>query len=318
MTRNNKKSRNSKSKDKSEWICKKCRMSFTDDSDKIMQCSGSCSNYYCAHCINLSDEQYEVFQRQDCFWFCKPCLSTFNPTAGHTDGGKFCDVEIKLGKLEEKLDLFIAQNEEENLAKSFANVLKTNLNDKVIHKSDENLSKIIKESVNEQQKEFSARESREKNVIIYGINDSNMTSGSGINDSTIDKQFFDDLCKMALKIEIPCVEKITRLGNGKFRGKKNDGIDNSASAVITSPRPLKVCFGTKSDKAVFMQNLYSLKNAEPKFRNIQVRKDLSIEERRILKKEIEKAKNSMDPNVKYRLKITGPPENPKVHTQIIQ
>ena len=55
-------------------------------------------------------------------------------------------------------------------------------------------------------------------------------------------------------------------------------------------RPVKVCFASEFDKRRFYANLHLLKNAEEKYKRVQVQHDVSKEERDVIKKLVDEAK----------------------------
>ena len=54
------------------WTCKECENEFTNIDDKVIGCD-SYTSYYCIECIEMTEREYKVLHRPDCFWCCPTC-----------------------------------------------------------------------------------------------------------------------------------------------------------------------------------------------------------------------------------------------------
>ena len=153
--------------------------------------------------------------------------------------------------------------------------------------------------MNEQKLDEKSREEREGNIIIYRLKES--TQADPASRVKEDTDFFKSLCTEALGITEIGTKSVIRLG------KKPD--DQSR------PRPLKVSLSDKNDRQKIMGNLTKLKDAEPKFRNISVAYDLSLEERKKKKEKVLEAKKREEEESdggQWTFRVRGPPWDLKI------
>ncbi len=158
---------------------------------------------------------------------------------------------------------------------------------------------IVRDTMVQQKKEETEKEAREKNAIIYNVDES---ESPAVEDRIqADASFFSDLCTEVLGVEDIELKKIVRIG----AKTQKDG------SARSKPRPLKVIFNQVEEKKDFMSLLPKLKDAEERFRKISVTSDYSIEERQKIQDKVKEAaemtENEESKNWVY--KVRGPPWN---------
>ena len=148
----------------------------------------------------------------------------------------------------------------------------------------------MKDSQNEQLIVERQREVRSANFIIYGIKETNDSEeGNKENDGITLNSFLE---KVNMNIQ---PKTYIRLGKVK----------------PNTTRPLKVVMPSALDKEKVMRNLGGLKGSEEQFGKINVRDDLSREEREEIKNWVKKAneKNTEENDSKQMWVVHGSPKN---------
>lgn len=102
----------SKTTEPDVWTYYECHKQFSDKNDKILQCSGSCENFFCIKCIPFTDDvEYKVLQRDDCLWLCTICIKSKNKEGQYEvlshSLEKIDKMENKIAKQIEKLQVKI-------------------------------------------------------------------------------------------------------------------------------------------------------------------------------------------------------------------
>ena len=140
---------------------------------------------------------------------------------------------------------------------------------------------------------------REKNIIIYGISETNDKIPAVRKES--DTRYVEQLTNF-LDINCEGYENVIRLGKSEEKTEK--------------PRPLKVTFKTTDDKKCFMKNLSKLKGIDENspFTKLGVTHDMTKSEREANKAILNetKEKNDNNPSRKYMFLVRGPPWARKV------
>lgn len=146
------------------------------------------------------------------------------------------------------------------------------------------LGDVIIAAKNTEKVQESDRRRRENNVIIYGVDEREDTS-----DEEYIKQLFN-VIGVSVK-----PSNISRLGQvGTSENKR--------------PRPMKLIMKDLTEKGQLMSRLVNLKNAEQKFRQISVRDDYSLDDRKLIKNRADEAamKNKAENTDEY--KVRGNPK----------
>ncbi len=293
------------------WNCNKCNKVFTKARSNIMECD-LCFEHTCIKCAKLSVAEYKLMKREDIFWVCKVCVPKMTSLIASKQEGTEDEasglnsnssagiatlmeaIDKKFEKLEEKIDVKMqsyTKEVPETMKKSFAEVVGKN---KMNEPPAETVRKIVKNTMMEHKKDEKSRETREENIIIHRVPESN--SEDPEERKGADTKFFQSLCTDVLGIQEPETKNILRIG------KKMDNAEK--------PRPLKISMKTTIGKRKIMARLTNLKDAEAKFKNISVVDDLTQEERKQIKAKVEEAQEmekSESEGGRWAFKVRGPP-----------
>ena len=295
-----------------------------DDNDVAMECS-LCTRYFCGPCIGMTDSEYTAVQQlpsDDVLWLCADChvkvmsIKVCNP---QNVSNKVDSLEQKFEKIVNNVNTSLGQLrlELETTKKSlFQNVVKSvetscqKFFKKAFlgHKSDDKktlsvvqnegvtgvMKEIIIEQRQEQEKEDRLKEEREKNIIIYKVNE---TEGLPLNERKAKDETLVTKIMGQLNSSDIGVKSISRLG--KFESQKHkEG----------KMRPIKVSFHTKECRDSVMRNAPRLADAsDPEIKNIHLGYDLSQNERDTVKAKIEEAKKLSAESDQFFYKVMGPP-----------
>ena len=152
------------------------------------------------------------------------------------------------------------------------------------------MTNLAKQMLDKQTTLSVEREKREKNVLMYNVDDKS-------TDKDADKTFFQNLCEKTLEMDSTPEAELTRIPtkNPKYF------------------KPVKVQFKSIWDKRKFLSNLYKLKLDE-KMNSIRVAHDMCQVDRDENKKLLEKAyqQNIHEKPKDFRYKVRGPPWEQKI------
>ncbi len=302
----------------SPWTCVKCQKTFTKAKCSVMECD-YCREHTCTKCAKITAAEYKTMKREDLFWCCRTCtpkmmrlLQSLEDTEGVDEGNKDCnttqtvvprlleEIDKKFKMIESKIDEKLSKYSEgmpETIKKSWADVAAENI--PRAGPSDDSIKKIVKNTMIEHKMDEKSRESREENIVIHRVPESQEKEAEERKQADVD--FFQDLCTEVLETGEVEVKSIIRLG------KKTED--------ATKPRPLKIGLHSKQDKRKIMSRLGNLKDAEEKFRVISVGDDLTLEERKRVRAKVEEAKTrekNESEGGRYIFRVRGPPWEPRI------
>ena len=280
------------------WTCKECENEFTNVDDKVIGCD-SCTSYYCIECIEMTEKEYKVLHRPDCFWRCPTCTIE-NEENKHWQKeivreieakfeGKITELEKRMDEKLKKYSCDLTQELPRKVNETWADHVKTS-------DTASNVKNIVKEVITEKKKEEVDKEQREANLIIYRAKESNKENSEERQNE--DKQFFDALCNDILGIGPVKTKNIIRLG------KKNDLDDEQKP-----PRPLKIVLEDKIYRNKVLQNCDKLGEAEDLFKNISVSPDYNKDEREKIRALATEAKKKSEEDLNFVYRVRGPPWN---------
>ena len=157
----------------------------------------------------------------------------------------------------------------------------------------------IKEVTTQQRIDEGSRDERMKNVILFRVPESNAETQE--DKQKDDEEFVKGLLK-AIKVNDDeptagsmCPKKVYRLG--KLGATRNPN----------TSRPIKIEFKSKTDQNLVMNNAKNLKNAEDKFKNVNINYDLSETDRQELTSLLTTAKDKTKNSTEFIWKVRGPP-----------
>ena len=196
---------------------------------------------------------------------------------------KFEDVDKKIASLDTKLAKVEMERTsiKDDLTKSFSTAVKQNLDESV-------LGNVITQAKNTDRIEETERARRETNIIIYGAPEqtNNTEQTQNHDEQYVSNMFYHLGCQKKPKT-------IMRLG----------------AIHPDKPRPLKLEMSNMHDKEQVMKRLVNLKNAPDEYRKINVRDDLSVEERKLVKEWVKKAAKRNEEENTDEWRVRGTPKN---------
>ena len=231
-----------------------------------MECE-FCNNYFCVACLKMTDDEYDHHAKSTAMWFCTVCKPKVEETLKiekeiekrcqeHFDKYK-ARLEIVEQKVSQRLDkdevcqlieeklkdkkdnksnqkVIIEEVKKQVKAKTMAEIVKQQMSTV----DDEKFAKLVEDKVDEKEHEILERQNREKNVIIFKLNEPNtniIAERQAIDLDSVNKMI--DIMNTENEQEV-AVEKIIRLG---ARDKN----------YIQNPRPTIVSFTNLEGKKVF-------------------------------------------------------------------
>ena len=76
------------------WTCNTCKVRFTKESDKLMECE-YCSDHFCIQCLKMTSTTYNYHIKTPRFWFCNQQDSFTNMIADRSAWGLMCQFRLK-------------------------------------------------------------------------------------------------------------------------------------------------------------------------------------------------------------------------------
>ena len=321
------------------WICKTCTKKFTKVTDKLMECE-YCENHFCSECLQMNDKEYEHHIHSSGMWFCGRCKPKVEETLKvEKEIEKRCEehfqkyrkrlesIEKKLEKkveiqdvvalINEKSEKDKAKHEKDKIVteqlkekqiidlvkqvetKSVTDIVKKHLQESSI--SERNVNKLVDEKIEEIDKQITDRQSRERNVIIFRMDEpnTNLIKERQAKDLETLKEMIGQIA-VESEEEIK-IDKIIRLGTRGTNFKDN-------------PRPVVVSFASIESKKFFLRNSNILKgSANEKISKVAISNDLTKKDR---ERELElvaerNQKNSLEVGP-WKFVIRGPPGDRKL------
>ncbi len=315
------------------WTCKTCNVQFGNPNDKLMECE-YCDNHFCAKCLNMTDDEYAHHERSSGMWFCVICKPKVGETIKvEKDIEKRCSEHFmlyskRIEKIEEKLAKKLERNEiidiikrelnsktndaTERSEKQIIEIVNKQVTEKVKDISESTYSDAVKETVEstvsklfdtkidnkiaESEKEIVDRQGRERNIIIFNIDEPN----TNLIDDRVqaDKETIEKVIK-ELNFETRNdfeIEQVIRIGYRKTKPGDN-------------PRPVIVTFSTVEAKRSALKNASKLSDSEDNsIKKLKMSNDLTKKDRET-EQELLKEKFSKNKEVEgnYRYVIRGPP-----------
>ncbi|CAG2209849.1 unnamed protein product [Mytilus edulis] len=218
-TRSQKNSTSSMSNNENEvWKCNICKNSFTENTDKIVQCE-YCSECFCSKCLSLSKNEYDTFKNPSLHWFCPNCEEKVMKNLKSDR-----EIEVRCAEFMQKMECRLVNLETEMKSK----VNTEQVNDIVksligtCGTGNEAVSVDIEKSVEMKLSEIRDSSSRE-NIIIHGVKESTEKLPSDRKEA--DKHFFSELLEY-LHADI--------IGDQHFNGQKHASVLSELKCVYTN------------------------------------------------------------------------------------
>ena len=242
---------NSQSVSTSEvWCCKVCKVIFTDESDKLMQCE-RCDGATCIQCLNMESKVYDLLKgRMDLHWYCGECDKQAM-AAIKADW----EIEEKCAAYMSSLTLRMDSMQQEiNRKAEKATVDTTNI------RLDGTNSDIVKlsDKIELLYREPEEIEKRKNNIVIRGIPEHEGRGSNGEEEDEEDND--DDVSNHDVMSDIDaCTELLHSIGvditpKSVHRiGKKYDG----------RSRPLKVILNSEKEKQCAIRSGPKVRSVNP-------------------------------------------------------
>ena len=304
---------------------------YFNDSDKLIICE-RCKDFICIgeNCANMSDTEWSVMSKPNNHWYCSNCnaaamQAVMNDKAIEDRCREFLEqYEQRLSKVESELtnkasksDLAETQKEVNNKIEE-VNKRVEELDTKITEGAS-NLNRQDQDTSINSVEQFADRMRRQKNVVIYGIEESksNLKDRSTADDRKAVKSIYSIVTGNRLKEED---FSVIRLGSavipkGSSKSEYNNGTSDTEEETENRPtssenqkrnsrkRPLLVKFCEERFKMQLKRNLRNLKDSD--YDHISVKDDMNKEDRVMLKRMVneaeEKNKNTVDPHFEYRV-----------------
>jgi hypothetical protein len=238
--------------------CYACQVVLDETEDAAsLQCE-FCDKWACLKCTKIPKQVYDVLNEQEdsvpnFLWACDTCKGDIPTLKGMkqalaTNTEQFKSIDQKLSSFDEKLDQIniIIQAE-----------VKKVLNSGEIKRI---VAEEIDQTLNEKLLEREERQTRESNIMIFKLPESDDPNPQTRIQQDVEK--FDDICDGVLEVGKKTVSKAIRIGKtgGNF------------------PRPLKIVLINKGDRNDILRNARNLKG-HAVYGKIGLAKDMTPSER---------------------------------------
>ena len=269
-----------------------CTDSFEDEKGEIIQCE-YCFDYFCNKCLKIPTAQYDMLMLPSIHWFCPLCEEkVMRNLRTDREVEERCEeflkkFEKRIENLETKMQTVVTRAEVNDIVR-----------DAIQGESRDTLpnSDVIQEAVNKKVSEFRESSTREKNIIIYGVQE--LESTDSVERKQADTEFVEEICSI-LEGESDSIKNVVRIGKWAATSES----DNEKK-----PRPMKVCLNSVDSKKKLMKNLSKLKHAPEKFRKVNIADDMTREERLLYKAKVQEAKEKNEVETgNFRHVVRGPP-----------
>ena len=315
---------------KQTWTCLECSKKYSKSNDKLMECE-FCENYFCVTCLKMTDDDYDHHAKSTVMWFCAVCKPKVEETLKiEKEIEKRCQehfdkYKARLETVEQKVSNFLDKDEivilvEEKLnernqkdnsneeqiieqvnkqfqAKTMAEIVKQQMSTV----NEEKVVKLVESKVEEKENDISERQNREKNVIIFKLQEPNtniITERQAKDLENVNAMI--DHMNTENEQEV-AIEKIIRLGTRHKNYKEN-------------PRPIIVAFTNLEGKKSFLRNSQTLRECDNEtIKMVSVANDLTKRDRARESElvNLRKEKNAEEVGP-WKYVIRGPPGDRKI------
>ena len=298
--------RGNKNKDTEVWKCGVCKNVFASDEAEIIQCE-YCQCYYCKECLELSTEECEGFQHPSLHWFCASCEERVMKNI-RTDR----EVEQRCSEFLMAMKNRIVNLETDMKSKLDENQVRDVIKEYVEERGNSEqglLPKVgdseIETKINEKVMEIRQSSDREKNLIIYGMEESTVKESAKRKEA--DTAVVHALADF-IETEKSHVVNVVRIG-------KVSDVAADDDSEKRKPRPVKVTMTDANSKKHFLKQLPKLRDASPSnaFRKMSVTHDMTKEEREANRKlQILAREKNTEASGDEKFVVRGPPWDRRV------
>ena len=286
----------------------KCKANLKEEGALSVYCD-ICESLYCNKCMNVPTKKLfdMITNCKNIKMACDKCLK-FSFT-------NLCKNKIKEETLTEQLkslqkDIDGIKGMERNIEKelnetlSYSKVLKQNIEEikvenlngdaKVNDQELEKVGDIIRDKINEDMQIKVKNEAIERSLIIQGIAEDSIKNYD--KRITNEMQKLEHLITDGMKLSMPKIEKLQRIGKfNEENGQRN--------------RAIRVIFTDKFDRDKILRNKSNLRQADDKYKNCYINKDLTLNEKKEYEIKLNEAKelNKKDENKDKFFVVRGRP-----------
>ena len=300
-----------------KFPCGKCR---SECKDSTLQCFICGTWYHTGACSGITSGTLSNIESQSgLIWLCKNCEEPAKRKIRETEDQN-TKLQTKVNKIEKKLQennaclAALTKNIEREIDSKMNNLKECfdNKLDRILEKQDvmpaelkaawpksqstpaPTIRNIMRETLEQQEKEKIDIEKRESNVVLFRVPES-LKDKPDLRNAD-DVEFFQKFCSEGLQCPQMSVTSAIRLGE---RPKPED--------IGSKPRPLKIVLSSKEEKAKIFNHLKNLKDAPEQYKRVSVSHDYSKITREQIKRKIEDARNKGGENAdNYVYFIRGP------------
>lgn len=320
----------------SEWKCCICNVVSSKGEDTPMLNCNWCDEAKCLKCSKITKTKYNQLGGTDTMWFCTTSCATATQAAitksktniqtpdtvlienrltQKIDESKAIqetfrnEIIEKLNKLEQNLSTQTnhIENVPTKVTNSWAELVakdapKQNTNTiqgQGVAKSQTGFREIVKQALEDQKKEDSLQHERDCSVIIHRLAENNKE-----NREARQKDEKETIDKFLEAIEVETVDISNHHRCGLFNKEQ------------TTPRPLKITFGSPLQRDKVMEHLKYLKNITDEdkaiFTHTSVSYDLSKDQRQQTKLLVDEAKAKTNGSLNSVWRVRGTPGNMRI------
>ena len=211
-------------------ICNRCKGIFTSVNAKMI-CYNRCQKWYCIKCVNITDAFYSFLvskEADDIAWFCKACKEPAKKAIIEDKciedkckeytkkiNEKLRSLEVDLQNKADTIEIDRLQRRIENIEKSIRKLGGEDKEDKpwsTLTGTSTKVEEVIQKSLKDRAIEERERQNRRKNIIVFGLPESDKPEPETRREEDIQKMV--GLCRNIFKIDITSrdVRRAVRLG----------------------------------------------------------------------------------------------------------
>ena len=211
-------------------ICNGCKEKFTHVNAKMI-CCDRCQKWYCTRCTNITDAFYSFLvskKAEDIIWFCKACQEPAKKVIFEDKciedrckeytkkiNEKPRNLEVDLQNKTDSIEMEKLQRRMENIEKSITKLGGEDKEEKLLSTvtgTNTKVEEVIQRLLKDKDIEERERKNRRKNIIVFGIPESEKPEPETRRKEDIQKMV--GLCRNICKIDITSndVRKAVRQG----------------------------------------------------------------------------------------------------------
>ena len=260
----------------------KCKVCNVKVKDRGIRCD-ACETWHHIKCLKMKEDTYKLYANENLQWVCQACINIRREEnnlleivremkqMAETERERNMEERMKIMQMMQKMSGQVTEleNKVENMVNEKIKKVEDNILGKVNNEIDEKLEKF----------------KRRKNLVVYGLPESN-----GRNDKERNEEDMNSIKNMIEELEIEVENfETTRLGS---------------QIKTNKPRPLKIELRKEVDKSKILRKAANLRNArEEKFKKVILSPDMTLKMReldKILRDELKMRRQAGERNIKIK------------------